>query len=289
MLLASVGLIWGCNLVVNFFYTKGEEDFLNVLVGNSLGNVGQYKIALEPFYFFKNTFGFRKNAIQTVGTDFGSVKDLVVDDLTEVVYLYNTFQTDKYKSTYFNSYTISSFVTQASFILKEYLGEYNIGSVVEEKKVAEVLNEENILYTNSYAGSMVLLKRAKEKYPSLEYFLDLQISDYSEEVTTVEIEGLKYAKILFVVGSDYDSFLENQKFAKELNEILEEINPSLTRGVSLRGGEGYQGVYNQDFSNQTLLIQVGGKDNTIDEVNRSLKVLALVLATYIEGDYVEEK
>ena len=86
-----------------------------------------------------------------------------------------------------------------------------------------------------------------------------------------------------MIGTDYGNYQENQKFATELNNLLESINPSLSRGISLRGGTGYHGVYNQDFSPHALLIQVGGVHNTIDEVNRSLEVLAKVLAKYILG------
>ena len=121
-----------------------------------------------------------------------------------------------------------------------------------------------------------------KNYPDLEMFFDLQVSDYEREATTVEIDGENYAKILFVVGTDNGTYLENQEFATELNGILESINPALSRGVSLRGGVGYQGIYNQDFSSKVLLIQVGGINNTIDEVNRSMKILAEVIATYKE-------
>ena len=44
---------------------------------------------------------------------------------------------------------------------------------------------------------------------------------------------------------------------------------------------GYQGIYNQDFSDKVMLIQVGGKENTIDEVNRTLEILAEVLSEYM--------
>ena len=67
-----------------------------------------------------------------------------------------------------------------------------------------------------------------------------------------------------------------------MGQILETINLLLSRGISLRGGVGYQGVYNQDFSSKGLLIQVGGINNTIDEVNRTMKILAQVIAIYKE-------
>ena len=57
----------------------------------------------------------------------------------------------------------------------------------------------------------------------------------------------------------------------------------------MRGGNGYHGIYNQDFSSKALRIFIGGKDNTIDEVNRTLKVFASVLNDYIREENNEKK
>ena len=57
----------------------------------------------------------------------------------------------------------------------------------------------------------------------------------------------------------------------------------------MRGGNGFHGVYNQDFSSKALRIFIGGKENTIDEVNRTLEVLAQVLEEYIWEDNNEKK
>ena len=287
----SIFLIFGLNVVVHLFLKNtNQTEFLNVLVGNSFGNIGEYRYSLwNENAFYYNVFGFDIESSETVMNEGHSIQEVVASNLKEVVYLYNTFQTDQYKSNYFNRYSIQSFVTQASFILQEYLKDYGIGSFVEEESIAQVLQDENIPYSNSYAASKILLQKRVEEIPSLEYYFDLQVSDYERDATTVEIDGVSFAKILFVVGTDYGSYEENQALAIRLNEILEEKEARLSRGVSLRGGTGYQGVYNQDFSSNALLIQVGGVANTIDEVNRSLKVLADVLSTYIKEDIYEEE
>ena len=43
------------------------------------------------------------------------------------------------------------------------------------------------------------------------------------------------------------------------------------------------GIYNQDLSPNTLLIEVGGVDNTIEEVYNTIEALANVLNKYIKG------
>lgn len=275
-------IIFLLKLLVNFLlnYVSGDT-FLKVLVGNSFGNTTEYQtFDLKKEYLYRNSFGLYFADMPVMG-EIPSLENIVNHDLTNVVYLYNTFQTDQYKNKIFNSYSIPAYVTQASFILKEYLEDYNIGSMVESNSVVKTLKENNIPYSNSYAASKILMEDALSKVGSLKYFFDLQISDYERDVTTTLIDGVNYAKILFVVGTDNGNYEVNQNFAIQLNEILESINPSLSRGVSLRGGTGYQGIYNQDFSDYTLLIQIGGIHNTIDEVNRSLKLLAKAIASFI--------
>ncbi len=270
-----------------FCQNINQEKFLPILLGNSFG-IGIESSSFQD-YFYLNSFGLSILEDETVMEENPSLEDVVTHDLTKTVYLYNTFQTDQYKNNYFSSYSIGAYVLQASFILSEYLKDYGIGSLVEEESMAKVLKEENISYTNSYAASRILLEKRVEENPSLAYYFDLQVSDYEKEATTVEIDHVSYAKILFVVGTDNGNYVANQSFAMRLNEILEEKYQELSRGVSLRGGVGYQGVYNQDFSSRALLIQVGGIHNTIDEVNRSLNILAEVLATYIKEENHEKE
>ena len=281
LLACSVFFVFILNIFVSLVLKSDMGNtFLQLLASNSLGGI--INTWDNASYVYQNVFGLDKQKEETVSNNYDSIENVVVEENKDIVYIYNTFQTDKYKSNYFNSYSVSSYVTQASFMLKEYLSSFNIGSIVEEESVVKVLKEQNIMYSNTYAASRILMEEASNNHPDLEMFFDLQVSDYEREATTVEINGENYAKILFVVGTDNGTYLENQEFATELNGILESINPALSRGVSLRGGVGYQGIYNQDFSSKVLLIQVGGINNTIDEVNRSMKILAEVIATYKE-------
>ena len=281
LLACSVFFVFILNIFVSLVLKSDMGNtFLQLLASNSLGGI--INTWDNASYVYQNAFGLDKQKEETVSNNYDSIENVVVEENKDIVYIYNTFQTDKYKSNYFNSYSVSSYVTQASFMLKEYLSSFNIGSIVEEESVVKVLKEQNIMYSNTYAASRILMEEASKNHPDLEMFFDLQVSDYEREATTVEIDGENYAKILFVVGTNNGTYLENQEFATELNSILESINPALSRGVSLRGGVGYQGVYNQDFSSKVLLIQVGGINNTIDEVNRSMKILAEVIATYKE-------
>lgn len=268
------------NLGVNIFYKIfNKEKILKSIVLNSYGNIFYVKDNKNNL-LYKNIFGFPFNNDTKVNS--------TVDN-EPLIYLYNTFQTDKYVNTYYSTYSINPVVTQASLILQENLKKLNINSIVETESVAKTLKENNIDYTLSYKGSRILMEKAKNNNKSLEYFLDIDLSEDKRDVTTYESDKGDYAKVLFIVGTDYDSFEENKRFASILNEKLESINKNISRGVSLRGGTGFHGVYNQDFSTNALRIFIGGKENTIDEVNRTLKIFAKVLADYIMEEADEKK
>lgn len=270
-------LLFSINFLTNIVVKKiASEKIQNFFTVNILGEALRGSNNL----WYKSIWGLDLKKEEPVfnNTNLNSLID------NPIVYIYNTFQTDKYKNNYYNSYNINPVITQASLILQELLKKEGINSLVEESSVAKVLSDNEIPYTNSYKGSRILMEKAKSNNNSLKYFLDMQLSDYEKSVTTVDIDGVSYAKILFVVGTDNFNYGENQVFANKLNEILERENKLLTRGVSLRGGSGYQGVYNQDYSSRVLLIQVGGKENTIDEVNRTLMVLAKVIKEYVRED-----
>lgn len=259
-----------------------DKDLMqHVLVSNSVGNNSYDFESL----FYNNAFGLKFSSSVQVSNN-ANLQEVIDDN--PLIYIYNTFQTDKYKSNYYNSYNINSVITQADLILQEYLKLEGINAMVELESVAKVLKDNNIMYANSYKGSRILLENAKKDNSTLKYFLDIQMSDYERSVTTISIDDISYAKILFVVGTDNINYETNQRLANLLNEILLKENKEISRGVSLRGGSGYQGVYNQDFDVNALLIQVGGKENSIDEVNRTMRILAKVLKKYME-EYHEEK
>ena len=69
---------------------------------------------------------------------------------------------------------------------------------------------------------------------------------------------------------------------KELNDYINKNYPNLSRGIYEKQGKGVNGIYNQDYHKNVLLIEVGGYENTIDEVNNSLKVISDALYNYIQ-------
>lgn len=197
------------------------------------------------------------------------------------VYIYNTHQTENYLYDKVNSYNLDYNVMFASYILKEYLNDYDIKAIVENESLKNILNENNLTYKDSYKASRILLEQSIINYPTLTYFIDLHRDSSVYEKTTCVIDNKSYAKILFVLGLENKNYLENEKMINSLNERLIKINSCLSRGITKKSGVGVDGVYNQDFSSNAILIEVGGQYNTITEVNNTLEIFAKILVEYI--------
>ena len=119
---------------------------------------------------------------------------------------------------------------------------------------------------------------------AIKYYFDIHRDSVSKSVTTVEIDGKSYAKILFVLGLENDNYKENQKTMEEINALSNKYYPGLSRGIYKKEGAGVNGVYNQDISSNSILIEVGGVDNNIDEVLNTTEAISNILYYYIEGE-----
>ena len=203
-----------------------------------------------------------------------------------VVYIYSTHQREDYQSSNSESYNITPNVMMASYVLKERLQNLNVPTIVEENDVTEILRINSWNYASSYKVTRMLMEQAIKDEPTLKYFIDLHRDSISKDKTTLEVNGVKYAKILFVVGLEHEDYEKNLKIAEELNKRLNKECAGISKGVYKKQGKYVNGIYNQDFSPNTMLIELGGVENNIEEAVNTIKILAKVLAEYI-GDQNE--
>lgn len=199
------------------------------------------------------------------------------------VYIYNTHQLENYSASNLAEYNVNPNVMMGSYILREKLNNLGIPSMVEEQNVTELLRLNNWNYAQSYQVTKMLMQDAKEKNPSLEYFIDFHRDSVKRDITFKTIGDKNYARILFIVGMENPNYQANLALTTELNNRLEEKYPGLSRGIYKKEGPGVDGVYNQDVSPNVILVEMGGVDNTIEEVLNSTEVFAEIFYDYL-GD-----
>ncbi|MBQ3468639.1 MAG: stage II sporulation protein P [Bacilli bacterium] len=183
-----------------------------------------------------------------------------------LVYIYNTHQKEEYLPNQFNEYSIKPTVMMPSYIMEEILNTKSIYTIVEENSINEILKENNWNYAGSYKASRILIEEAKKKNPSLKYFIDVHRDSVKHDKTAVTINNKAFAKLLFIIGLENPHYEDNLLFTNKINEKINKYYPGLSRGIYKKKGIGVNGVYNQDNNKYTILIEVGGKENTIDEV-----------------------
>ena len=289
--------------ILNKINLQVDDLFLETLINSSNNIKGQgitsdvvnYVISLDflnPVNLINSNYkGLVKNNVTKIDnvvikeTSNSNTKEPKGDNTNKVatVYIYNTHQSEEYKSRNSTSYNVNPTVLLASYILQEKLSKLGINSIVEESNIMELLRINNWNYASSYKITKMLLEQAKKDNQSLVYFIDLHRDSISYDKTTITINNKKYAKILFLLGLENPNYLENKKVISKIHEMINEKYPGLSKGIYEKKGKGVNGVYNQDFSKNCILIEVGGKDNTIDEVNNTIEVIANTLYTYI-GD-----
>ncbi|HHY20594.1 MAG TPA: stage II sporulation protein P [Bacilli bacterium] len=157
---------------------------------------------------------------------------------------------------------------------------YGIGTQVDKTDFQNILLERDWGYGKSYAASREVLQKAITSNGDLEFFFDIHRDDRKRNITTVNINGQDYARPYFVIGENNEHAEYNKMLAQELHERLEKDFPGLSRGVIGYGGPGRNGLYNQDLSKNSLLIEMGGVENSLEEVYRTVDAIAKVFSEY---------
>ena len=272
-----------------YFYYKvrnmiSSEDYLNYLlkVGfNKQIDSSYIKSSLLSNITFDNTSVAENNNDDTSQiTDKSNTKE-VLNSTKPIIYIYSTHDTEGYASSYFNIYNIKPDVKIASYYLQEKLSDLGLNTIVEKRMIKDALNKNNWVYKDSYKASRIYLENTYQNNTSLKYFIDLHRDSSLKSKTTTTIDGKSYARVMFLVGLEHDNYNANLKVATDINNLIKAKYPSLTRGIYKKSGPGVNGIYNQDFNSNCILIELGGQYNTMLEVSNTIDILAKILYDYI--------
>ena len=133
-------------------------------------------------------------------------------------------------------------------------------------------------YTQSYARSVVTLDKHLKKYKDFKLIIDLHRDSVGDNknAVTMKMNGENVAKISLVMAKKNPHFDKNMALANKIIESCNKNFPGFCRGVIYYNyGTRY---FNQDRSNNAILIEVGADTNTTDEAKASVKYLARAIA-----------
>lgn len=247
--------------LVEVLLNPNEVSFKSI-VGKKIKNIFSEPVMLLDNNYFKN--------VSTTTNDNSNVKKVE----EPIIYIYNSHQGEEYAHSTFAEFSVQPTVMFADYALEDVFNKNNYQTMVEEASIKEILNINGWRYAYSYMASRILLENAKNSTPSLKYFIDVHRDSLERERTTVTIGDKVYAKTIFLIGLENETYEENLAFTEEINSLMNTKYPNLSKGIYKKGGAGVNGVYNQDFSNRTILIEIGGYENTPSEVLNSVLAFA---------------
>ena len=240
-----------------------EENKITKFIGIINKNYKPVNLLSTNYFELVDT---RKKKINTNNNSNSSILPLI--------YIYNSHQTEEYLPSNFIESEVKPTVMMADYIMEDIFNKNNFNTIVEERSIRQKLNENNWKYYKSYDASRIYLDDTKTNNPSIKYFIDVHRDSLKRDKTTVEINGKSYAKTIFLIGLENDNYNENLEFTTKINDKLNEKYPNLSKGIYKKGGEGVNGVYNQDNSKYTILLEIGGPENNTTEVLNSTLAFA---------------
>jgi len=206
------------------------------------------------------------------------------------VFIYHTHSWESYKPALSNKSNASSAVSDdpsvniihAGSVLGQELEKKGIGFLHDTSNKDALLKKRSWDYTEAYRLSRNIVQTAMKKNRHLQYFIDIHRDSSRRKLTTMTLKNTDYARIGFIIGEANPDYTANLYLAKQVNQWLENHYPGISRGVIGKSKLEGNGIYNQDLSKNAILVEIGGVDNTMAEVDRSAKALADALGAVIQ-------
>lgn len=144
------------------------------------------------------------------------------------------------------------------------------------------MSEARIHYSKAY---QVIRPRLQEqlKAKSYDVILDIHRDSLGRSKTTVQGRDGQYAKVYFVIGENHPGHAANRRLSEQISVRMNELVPGISKGTIGKSGHGVDGVYNQDLSPNVILVEMGGTENTEDELNRTIAIVAKATAEVLGG------
>jgi stage II sporulation protein P len=277
----TLSVIYSCFKAYHKITEVDQKTVVSILLKDTFNNLNfdNLNVLKNPVFLIK----YNLNTIVEENTVKSVVNQTQEQDKGYLVYIYNTHDGEEYKDAALQEFNIVPTVKTSAYIMREVLKKRNINALVEENSVRDILNQNAWKYGYSYKASRILLEQAIKDNSSLKYFIDIHRDSSGYVNTTTSINNKMYARILFVVGRENVNYEKNMMMANYLNEKIKTFDTNLSRGIVLKSGPGVNGVYNQDISENSILIEIGGQDNNLEEINNTIQVLGTFLADYINN------
>lgn len=273
--------------IFSYFYLYRDTDILNNYFNSYFSSDEKYDLKSRLLYDSLNKMvslssinNYKDEEDNVIIIDNIVDNNVKFDNSKPIVYIYNTHDTEKYSVPFISDYSVTPTVKMVSYIFKEHLNNEGISVLVENKKIKDYLTKHKLNYYGCYDASRSYIKQAS-KNNDFKILIDLHRDSVKYKQTLYTKDNKKYAKVMFVVTTKHKSYKKNLKFAEYLNSKLNQDYKGLSRGIYKRSDV----IFNQDLNDNAILIELGGVDNQIEELNNTLEILSKIIKEYLGEKY----
>lgn len=147
-------------------------------------------------------------------------------------------------------------------------------AVVHDKTIHDVPKREG-----AYAKSRPTVQKYLKEYSDYKLVIDLhRDGGIDVEKTTAVINGERYSRPMFVIGSRNKRIKDSEAIAEKLNAEIGKLYPKFSRGILYKKNT----VFNQDLAKNSLLIEVGSDGNSLEESARTINIIAKAINNIIK-------
>lgn len=189
------------------------------------------------------------------------IKDLPTNNEKKSIYIYSTHQKEKYLD--------EKSVVDGSYYLAELLKEKGYEVIVEDRNLSKELSDRNLSYDQSYLISRGAINDAIIEHKGFDLMIDFHRDSVPRNSSYIKDDTKAYAKLMIVLGGLSSHFNQIHLNAKTLYDKTNQIQHGIMKNILVR-----EAYYNQDISENMLLIEVGSDQNYYEEVKNSIEVLA---------------
>lgn len=180
------------------------------------------------------------------------------------IYIYNTHQYEGYQS---------HTVMDGGRYLKALLEQKGYEVIFEENDFEAYKRKNNMDLTETYPTSKIFMEQALKTYGNFDLIIDFHRDAIGKEASTFTANNKSYAKLMMVVSMSSSNYKSVEANSEKIHQAVDAVQPGIMRSDFKRENV----YYNQQYASKMVLIEVGGMDNTYEEVTNSLDVLAVAI------------
>lgn len=255
---------------VSFFDSKNfKEEFMDDKLEEESKVVEQ--ISINPFKLSEGQISQQEVKQQATVDTVGNP----ADNSKKKILIYHSHTTEAYDGNTARVMDLSKTVAAVGDELAKQFEKQGF-TVIHDKTIHD------LDYNSAYAKSRQTVSKYLDKFGKFDFVVDLHRDDGpSKQNVTTTINGESCARLMVVTTTSDPRYKAHMSNINTLFQIAGKEYPKLFRERNLHTNISGRRYYNQDLSDNAILIEVGATSNKLEECKNSMKYLARVVAEMI--------